>query len=340
MATTYAVLLGIIIYLSMMLFMPSFTLTSVLDGGKVHLLRTEIERPISSSSMSGNDNVSAETIKASVNDTQFNVQKAGLNMMGVPAAWNYVKSNKKITIAVIDTGCRYNLKDLKGNIDTELAYDIYNNCKLVNDPKVPNGDIAGHGTEVCSVISAVANNKYGIAGISYNAKILPIKVADNTEDGDASFYNLEKAYQYLFKLIDSGKLKNLAAINISYGGTSNYSKLQAAINKMHNEYNVVTVAAAGNDGEPWEKAYAEYPSDMDNVLSVEAAGDDSCMAWYSSWNENKDIAAFGDYIPVTCLTEKNDYDLISSTSFASPSVAAIVGLLKAYDPSLSADRIV
>ena len=60
---------------------------------------------------------------------------------------------------------------------------------------------------------------------------------------------------------------------------------------------------------------------------------------FTSWNENKDISAFGDGIVALNLKDKDDFELLSGTSFASPCVAGIIGLLKSYDYTLSCDRI-
>lgn len=223
----------------------------------------------------------------------------------------------------------------------ELAYDAYHGCPLKDSP-VKNGDVSGHGTWVCSTIGAVANNKYGLAGASYNAKIIPIKIANDTPQGYGSLIAMRCAYEYLMENIDNGKIKNLAAINISYCGNYAYQPLQEAINKMYNDYGVITVASAGNSGAHGSISNAPcYPSDFDNVLSVQAIDDDSSYATFSSWNKNKDIAACGVSVPVMVSNkDKNEITYVSGTSFSSPYTAAIVGLLKGYKPQLSADEVI
>lgn len=132
----------------------------------------------------------------------------------------------------------------------QYAYDAYNQCKLTESTQVKKGDINGHGTYVCSVISATANNNWGTAGTSYNAQLLPIKIADNTKAANAPIASMVRAYEYLFTLLDEHKIDNLVAINISYGTTYDSPNLKAAIEKMRSEYGIITVAAAGNDGDP------------------------------------------------------------------------------------------
>ena len=220
----------------------------------------------------------------------------------------------------------------------ELAYDAYHGCPLKDSP-VANGDASGHGTWVCSTIGAVANNKYGLAGASYNAKIIPIKIAGDTPEGYGSLIAMRCAYEYLMENIDNGKIKNLAAINISYCGSYAYQPLQDAINKMYKDYGVVTVASAGNNGSYGAISNApSYPSDFDNVLSVQAVNDDYTYAGFSSWNKNKDIAACGVAVPVMVSDkDKNEVTHVSGTSFSSPYTAAIVGLLRGYKPEISAE---
>ena len=116
----------------------------------------------------------------------------------VLAAWDVVKSNKSQTIAVLDTGVNLNHEDLKDNLLTEYAYDTYHNKELVATDSF-NGDYDGHGTHCCGIAGATADNSIGIAGSSYNANILPIKVF-NDVSGDPLVLNSDigQAYEYIY----------------------------------------------------------------------------------------------------------------------------------------------
>lgn len=73
-------------------------------------------------------------------------------------------------MAVLDTGIDFNHPDLINNIDMDHAWDVVNDEPLT-------GDLETHGTSVAGIISAQTNNWLDVAGISYNAKIIPINIS-------------------------------------------------------------------------------------------------------------------------------------------------------------------
>ena len=114
------------------------------------------------------------------NDTELDNQWAIKNIE-LDKAWNYETGNKSITIAVLDTGVDCNHEELADNIIT--GYDFVNND---NDAMDDNG----HGTAVAGIIGAKGNNNIGIAGVSWNSRIMPVKVIDN--DGIGSYYDIAR----------------------------------------------------------------------------------------------------------------------------------------------------
>ncbi len=108
-----------------------------------------------------------------------------------PEAWDLETGNRGVVVAVIDTGVDYNHEDLAANmwtnagetncsdgidddangyIDDCLGWDFYNND---NDPY----DDHSHGTHCSGTIAAVGDNGIGIAGVNWNLKIMPLKLA-------------------------------------------------------------------------------------------------------------------------------------------------------------------
>lgn len=96
--------------------------------------------------------------------------------MKVLGAWQ-ISTGQGIKIAIIDEGVDLNHPDLVANLLT--GYDATgggsNGAPNSTDP---------HGTNCAGVAAAVANNSLGIAGVAYNAKIMPIRIAYRNANGD------------------------------------------------------------------------------------------------------------------------------------------------------------
>ncbi|MDR3053738.1 MAG: S8 family serine peptidase, partial [Coriobacteriales bacterium] len=262
-------------------------------------------------------------------------------------AWDTARANGTITIAVLDTGTFVNHPDLKANIDTRNMIDMYHagvrptpGTPSLISAQVPGGDNVGHGTHVAGILGAVADNGIGIAGTSYNAKILPIKVFDDkasNPSGDTA--TIIKACQYLKDCIEGGYVSNLRIVNMSLGyhpgsGEAPDTLLEAAIRDLRINYQVLTVCAAGNKG----TTDASYPSDYDVSFSVTAVTRSNDRSSYSDYNQYKDISAPGDAIWSTWTG--GSYRLDSGTSMASPVVAGIAALVWAAKPALNVDQVV
>lgn len=263
----------------------------------------------------------------------------------VPQAWDIARSEGAITVAVLDTGCRLDHEDLLDVIDFEDAYDTFEDVPLASS-SVLGGDAVGHGTHVCGVLGARANNGKGIAGASYNARVLPIKVFSN-EAGNptARTSDIVQAYDYLSMLMSRGSLSDLRVVNMSLGyyaaGTSDDDRqLQRRISSLRDR-GVLTVCAGGNgdkNGNP--RTDKSIPSDFDECLAVTSLDRDGGNSYWSDYNQYKDISAPGDEIFSTVSYSSSSYAFKSGTSMASPLVAGTACLLWAANSSLTVDEVV
>ncbi len=287
-----------------------------------------------------------------------------LAALHAPAAWALQKTNGAVTVAVMDTGCYLSHEDLAANIDTANAYQAVG-CEETTVTQGGNtykfsartagklttsfgngGDLGQHGTHVSGIISAVPGNGKGIAGISYNAKLLPVNVFNTAVDQSsgktvlfATTSYVTEAYKHIFAQRDAGKLSNLRVINLSLGGYDENAKdeaLHQAIKKANDEYSMVTVCAAGNTGTSGNI----YPADFEECVAVCAIDKDGwktspLRSSSSDYNSEKDISAPGEYIYSTYLN--HSYATMSGTSMAAPCVSGILALLFAAKPSLGAD---
>ena len=227
-------------------------------------------------------------------------------------AWEAYGCESDVAIAVIDSGAMTVHEDLHANVLHDLAWDAYVNeqeqtvgadylGKPLDVSLGKGGDCAanGHGTHVSGIAAAVANNGVGLAGASYNAKLIPINVVGAT--GAASLNSVIRAYKYVFSLIDSGKA-NVRVVNLSLGSTQKSADrwdLEEVIIKAREEYGIVTVCAGGNDG----VTSKIFPGDYDACISVTALEPDGTNMEESDYNEFKDISAPGRYIWSAKATE-------------------------------------
>lgn len=257
------------------------------------------------------------------------------------------KSENTVTIAVIDAGVRLDHPDLSRVWDKTNARDFTTTSSGSGVPYVDSPanwlgrtGYACHGTWVSGVVGAAANNGIGIAGTSYNAKILPIKV---TNGGSLYTSTIVRAYDYLDSLIENGKVSTLKVINLSLGGREADPDLNSAITHLSKAHNVLTVASAGNYGDNDHM----YPADFTNVLSVMATDSDFERAFFSNYG-GKDVSAPGTDITTTIPWSRSwsnsDFgkyskDGIDGTSFSSPIVAGIAALCYSVKPSARFDEV-
>lgn len=121
-------------------------------------------------------------------------------------------------------------------------------------------------------------------------------------------------------------------VNISLGG-SGYSQFQEnAFKRLHEQENVLIVAAAGNKG---NKDY-DYPASFDSVMSVAAVDEDEKGANFSQKNKGIDIAAPGVRIKSTI---PGGYGIMSGTSMATPFVSGVGALVWSHFPDKTASEI-
>lgn len=257
-------------------------------------------------------------------------QMWNLPMMHLSEAWDLVHTNKRATVAVIDTGVDYNHEDLSGVV-TKGKNFIAGNMNPLDDQ--------GHGTHVAGTIGGVTNNGIGISGVSWGAKILAIKACD--KNGDCNTTNVSKAVQYA---VDSG----VKIINISIAGAGSCNGTYADVMKYATRHGALVISAAGNgnngDG-VGVNADTQIPAACDGVMAVGAVKPDGLRSPFSNYGSRVQIAAPGGVGPCsmpTCILStslSNGYSLRSGTSMAAPHVSGVAALLLASNSALTAAQI-
>jgi len=202
-------------------------------------------------------------------------------------------------------------------------------------------DDFGHGTHVSGIIGAAASNAQGIAGVSFGAKIMPVKVLD--ANGMGTVAGLAAGIRYA---ADNGA----KVVNMSLGFEDYSQTLQDAIDYAYGK-GVVVVAAAGNDGgynAPTTPSPLSYPAADNHVIGVGSTDPEDLVSYFSSHNSSVDISAPGEYIYSTLPTYHvplNDYDYLMNydyldgTSMASPHVAGVAALMLSANPALTPAQV-
>ena len=254
--------------------------------------------------------LSAEDLKpsaASVNDPNAN-QQYSLSKMKVYDAWDLSKGDD-VVIAVLDTGADFTHPDLQGKF-VSRGKDFVNRDDDATDDH-------GHGTHVSGIAAGATNNGVGIAGVGYNAKVLPGKVLAASGSGD---------FGAIANGITWAADQGVKVINMSLGGRYGAASMESAINYAWSK-GVVVVCAAGNDASP----SPSYPAAYENCLSVVATDSNDRRASFSNYGNTVDVSAPGAGILSTVRGGR--YDLMSGTSMASPNVAGVAALVWAAHPN-------
>lgn len=280
-------------------------------------------------------------------------------------AWDVTTGSDAIIVAVIDTGI-LNHPDLQARIIA--GYDFIGDPAVAGDGDgresnpTDNGDDANgpgihsyHGTHVAGTIGAVTNNGIGVAGVTWQTKIMPLRVLGK---GGGSSFDLAEAIKYAAGLPNlSGTLPPQRAhvVNMSLSACAQNPTERAAIEAARSA-GVILVAAAGNnrEGEPGCLPGAlEFPASYDGVVSVAAVDILQNPARYSSFGSRIDVGAPGgemisgtdansdgnpDGVLSTWrnpLSGQNTYAFASGTSMAAPHVAGLTSLMLAVNPGLT-----
>jgi subtilisin len=264
----------------------------------------------------------------------------GADMVKAPSSWANGYTGKGVVVAVLDTGVDYNHQDLKNNIWTNskeiggngidddgdgYVDDVYGWNFADNDNNTI--DTYGHGTHVAGTIAG-ENNNFGVTGVAYDAKIMPVKVLGN--DGSGSYSAIAQGIRYA---VDRGA----NVINLSLGGDYPNSTLESAIEYADSK-NVTVVMAAGNNGDLAPAYPARYANK--HGIAVGAVDRNKNMASYSDRAGSDTISyvtAPGSSIYSTVPGDK--YATYSGTSMASPHVAGVVGLMLSANPNLTSAQI-
>lgn len=333
------------------------SLDEVLVADYDYLYETESAVPASADGSTDADGILDELIDDVLGNVEVKNQWY-LTSSAIQRSWRYLQANGisagglgSVVVAVIDTGVDYTHPDLQANMwvntaeipgngidDDNNGYidDIYG-ANTVADNGGADGaegdpmDDHGHGTHVAGVIGA-ANNREGIVGVAYNAKIMAVKAGQAT-----GVFNQSDIAEAILYAYDMGA----DVINMSFGGAACSIAVQDALSTAYTR--ATLVASAGNDGIPNEatdnyKEYGEYmpnyPAALSYVIGVMSVGPLGVESSFTNWDAvayngvEYEMYAPGEGIMSTLPGGK--YGRLSGTSMAAPIVSGAAALLRSY----------
>ncbi|MFZ5446942.1 MAG: S8 family peptidase [Myxococcota bacterium] len=256
------------------------------------------------------------------NDPMY-AQQWNLKQINAEQAWD-VSKGKGVVVAVLDTGIAWENHDDFTQVPDLDGQRFVEGWDFVNDDQHANDD-HGHGTHVAGTIAQATDNDEGVAGVAFEATLMPVKVLDHFGSGNTA--DIADAIRWA---ADHGA----KVINMSLGGGGRSAVMEHAVEYARAK-GVVVVCAAGNGG----RGVVEYPAAYPHSFAVAAVGPSGAKAPYSSWGKELDIAApggdksQGEAAGVIQNTidpqdvSQSVYASYQGTSMATPHVAGVAALL-------------
>ena len=301
-------------------------------------------------------------------------------------AWDTTTGSTGIVIADLDTGVRYEHPDLQwaGSGGRLLpGYTFISDTFVANDGDAQdadaadpgdwvtqadlskaqcNGGTAGnsswHGTRTAGLLGALSNNGTGIAGMTWSAWLLPVRVLGKCGglDSDIVVGMLWAAGIHVSGVPDNPYPAKIE--NMSLGGSGACPQQYIDVISQLAAKGVLVVASAGNEGGP-----VDTPANCPGVAGVGGIRHAGTKVGYSSLGPEVALSApAGNCVnttpgsaclyPVTSATNQgtttpgtNGYtDQVNNpnlgTSFSAPIVSGIAGLMLAANGNLNSAQLI
>ncbi len=286
--------------------------------------------------------------------------------INMPTAWDYTTGSANSVVALLDVGVRLTHPDLAGKLLP--GYDFVSDAAFANDgngrdsdPSDPGDFVSAadarlstfsgctvessswHGTFIAGQIAAASNNAAGIAGINWQGKVVPVRIAGKC---GALLSDLLDGMRWAAGLSVTGVPANpnpARILNLSFGGDQPCSAIyQDVVNDIVAAGALLVVAAGNEAGLPMR------PADCAGVLAVAAAREDGAKTSYSNFGTPVGLIAPGGTQTRGLYSTDNQgtttpgadsYGAKAGTSFSAPLAASVASLMLAVNPSLTVAQL-
>ena len=261
----------------------------------------------------------------------------GLQMVHAPQAWP-TSTGVGAVVAVIDTGVQKDHPDLGGRLVS--GFDFVGESADTPDTDSDPTDGNGHGTHVTGIIAGDRDGD-GITGVAPGARVMPIRVLDDSGSGyaDDTVKGVNYAIDHHVDVINLSLGDFLPLQSTLFDDPAYKSALERAV-----DAGIVVVIAAGNNGLP----KCENP-DVPGIVCVGGVDNRPARAVaYSSYGTNVDLMAPGGSCggssseDILSSVIHSEYGTYCGTSQATPHVSGVAALLVSLGVTgqAAADRII
>ncbi len=261
-------------------------------------------------------------------DTRWSEQYGPANVRA-PEAWDITTGSSSVIVAVLDSGVDAGHPDLAGRLIAGRDF--------VENDSTPQ-DKCGHGTHVTGILAANGNNNRGVAGMDWQAKVMPVRVLGGECEGWIS-----DVVAGLVWATDHGA----RIINMSIGTSSDSTLFQNGTYYAY-QHGAALFAAGGNAG----ISNLYYPARYPWVMAVGAVNRNNLHAPFSNRSDKQaDMLVSAPGVQILSTTPRTSfyyqwvfgttltYGYLSGTSMASPHAAGAAALLASQPQFDSPDKI-
>lgn len=240
-------------------------------------------------------------------------QQWHLPRIGAFEAWDLLSPGPGwISIAFVDTGVDIDHPDLAG-----VMVPGYNsNFRATQQQGAPVTDVNGHGTVVAGVAAAITNNDLGVAGVSWNVGIMPVR-ASNLANGAAFASDINEGI--IWAVQNGAKV-----VNVGFDGVESGSS--ETLGQFARNNGALLVWPIGNGS---KLKVFDHPG----VTVVSGTDNQDQLASDSSYGPGVDLAAPS--VGIRSTRNDGQFGNQSGTSFAAPIVSGTAALVWLADPTLT-----
>jgi serine protease len=208
--------------------------------------------------------------------------------VNAPGAWFNAAhagapGGRGVVVAVLDTGVAYADRGAFRRSPDFSRFSFVQGYDFISRDTHPY-DRNGHGTFVAGTIAEATDNAYGLTGLAWGARIMPVRVLDDAGEGDASVI----AEGVRFAIKHGARVINLSLEFSSDVRAGDIPELISAL-RYAKRHGVVVVAAAGNE----DSTSIPYPARVRSVIAVGATTEHGCLASFSNYGPGLTLVAPG-----------------------------------------------